>query len=173
MVNLYTGNEWYRSVNLRRYRTNPEEKENMMKVKINIKQMGKKGRRIKPIPFEYAGCPATAEELIEETVDIMLDAFKKKMERSAAEEVEGPLSEETISAMAEMGKVAFGFIYNDKTPDRDEAVETARMAYVDGLVRIFINGEEAEYQEGGTPISLSEGDEVTFVRLAFLAGRMW
>ena len=38
------------------YRTNPEEKENMMKVKINIKQMEKKGRRIKPIPFEYAGC---------------------------------------------------------------------------------------------------------------------
>ena len=25
----------------------------------------------------------------------------------------------------------------------------------------------------GTPISLSEGDEVTFVRLAMLAGRMW
>lgn len=144
-----------------------------VKVNINIKQMGKKGRRIKSIPFEYERCPKSAEELIEDTVDIMLDAFEKRQERSAAEEVEGPLSEESIAAMAEMGKVAFGFIYNEKTPDRDEAVETARLAYVDGLVRIFINGEEAEYQEGGTPISLSEGDEVTFVRLAFLAGRMW
>jgi len=30
-----------------------------------------------------------------------------------------------------------------------------------------------EYKEEGTPISLSEGDEITFVRLAMLAGRMW
>ena len=133
-----------------------------MYLNINIKQIGKKGRKVKPVPFEYKRCPASAEKLIEDTVDIML-----------AEEVEGPLSEETIAAMAEIGKVAFGFIYNEKTPDRDKAVETARLAYVDGMVRIFINGEEAEYKEGGTPISLSEGDEVTFVRLTFLAGCMW
>ena len=144
-----------------------------MYLNINIKQIGKKGRKVKPVPFEYKRCPASAEELIEDTVDIMLTAFRERQERSNAEEVEGPLSEETIAAMAEIGKVAFGFIYNEKTPDRDQAVETARLAYVDGMVRIFINGEEAEYKEGGTPISLSEGDEVTFVRLTFLAGRMW
>jgi hypothetical protein len=74
---------------------------------------------------------------------------------------------------SEIGKIAFGYIYNDKEPDTEKAIDTALLAYEDGIVRLFINGVEAEYKEEGTPISLSEGDEVTFVRLAMLAGRMW
>ena len=144
-----------------------------MILNINIKQLSKKGRRVKAVPFEYKKCPASAEELIEATVDIMLEAFRRRQEMSVAGEVEKALSEEDIKSMAEIGKVAFGFIYNEKAPDRDSAVETAKLAYLDGLVRIFINGEDVEPVEGGTPVSLAEGDEITFVRFAMLAGRMW
>jgi hypothetical protein len=148
-----------------------------MILNVNIKQMGKKGRRIKPVPFEYERCPETAEELIEDTVKIMLKIFKEKQAKTTEENIPDVLSEETIKSMAEIGKVAFGYIYNDKEQDEAKAIETAKLAFIDGMVRIFINGEEAEYKdenkESGTPINLSEGDEVTFVKLAMLAGRMW
>lgn len=148
-----------------------------MIINVNIKQMGKKGRRIKSVPFEYDRCPETAEELIEETVKIMLSTFKERQKKSTEENIPDVLSEETIKSMAEIGKVAFGYIYNEKEQDEAKAIETAKLAFIDGMVRIFINGEEAEYKEenkeSGTPINLSEDDEVTFVRLAMLAGRMW
>ena len=144
-----------------------------MKVNINIKQMGKKGRRIKPVPFEYDRCPATAEELIEDTVRIMVKAFIEKKKMSVETYVPEALSEETMNSMAEIGKIAFGYIYNENDPDEDKAVATALLAYEDGMVRFFINGEDIEFKKEGTPISLSEGDEVTFVRLAMLAGRIW
>ena len=144
-----------------------------MKVNINIKQMGKKGRRIKPVPFEYERCPATAEELIEDTVRIMVKAFIEKQKQSVETNVPEALSDETMKSMAEIGKIAFGYIYNDKEPDEEKAVKVALLAYEDGMVRLFVNGEDVEFKKEGTPISLSEGDEVTFVRLAMLAGRMW
>ena len=83
-----------------------------MILNVNIKQMGKKGRRIMPVPFEYDRCPETAEELIEETVKIMLSAFKERQKKSTEENIPDFLSEETINSMAEIGKVAFGYIYN-------------------------------------------------------------
>ena len=144
-----------------------------MKVNINIKQMGKKGRRIQPVPFEYDRCPATAAELIEDTVRIMVKKFLERQKLSVESHVPDPLSEENINAMAEIGRVAFGYVYNDKEPNEDKAVETALLAYEDGMVRMFINGEDIEYKKEGTPICLSEGYEITFVRLAMLAGRMW
>jgi hypothetical protein len=144
-----------------------------LKLNINIKQMGKKGRRIRPVPFEYDRCPATAGELIEDTVRIMVKAFIERQKLSVESHVPEALSDETMKSMAEIGKIAFGYIYNDKEPNEDKAVATALLAYEDGMVRIFINGEDVEYKKEGTPISLSEGDEVTFVRLAMLAGRMW
>ena len=144
-----------------------------MRLQINIKNMGKKGRRIKPVPFEYEKCPETAEELIEDTVRTMVELFIEKQKLSQSGAVPDPISEENIKSMAEIGKIAFGYIYNDKEPDIDKAIDTALLAFEDGMVRLFINGVEVEYKEDGTPISLSEGDEVTFVRLAMLAGRMW
>jgi hypothetical protein len=145
----------------------------VMKIQVNIKNMGKKGRRIKLVPFEYEKCPETAEELIEDTVRIMVKAFIERQKLSQSGVVPDPVSEENIKSIAEIGKIAFGYIYNDKEPDTEKAIDTALLAYEDGMVRLFINGVEAEYKEEGTPISISEGDEITFVRLAMLAGRMW
>ena len=103
----------------------------------------------------------------------MVEAFIERQKLSQSGVVPDPVSEENIKSMAEIGKIAFGYIYNDKEPDTEMAIDTALLAYEDGMVRLFINGVEAEYKEEGTPISLSEGDEITFVRLAMLAGRMW
>ena len=75
--------------------------------------------------------------------------------------------------MAEIGKIAFGDIWNDKEADEEKAIAVAWQAYADGIVRVFVNGQEAEYSETDTELDLKDKDEITFVRLAMLAGRMF
>ena len=117
-------------------------------------------------------------DLIGNTVKIMVDDFYRR-----AKSKESPLSEEQINDLAEIGRVSFGIIYNDKMPDLKEATDTAVLAYRDGLVAIFINDELVEVKsEQPTPteeelkncrIELHENDTISFVRLTMLAGRMW
>ena len=144
-----------------------------MDLSIQVKQLGKKGRHIMPLLLHFNGCPQTVRELIEETVKIMVEAFNEKLKNVKEGLLPENLSEEQIKAMAEMGKVAFGDIWNDKEPDEEKAIATAWQAYVDGIVRVFVNGQEAEYAEADTEFRLKDGDEITFVRLAMLAGRMF
>ncbi|HAG04019.1 MAG TPA: hypothetical protein DCG28_01150 [Lachnospiraceae bacterium] len=131
---------------------------------LKIKQLGKKGRRLGTVPFKYEKTPKDIKELIVLTVDIMIDAFIAR-QNSAAESV---YTDEQLSAMAKIGKISFGEIYNEKQPNKEKAEQIALQAYEDGLVRIFINDKEAK-----DPIELKENDEITFIRLTFLAGRMW
>lgn len=145
----------------------------MFTISINVKQLGKSGRRIRPVPFSYERVPATAEELIEDTVGIMIKAFQKRQLSSKEEQNPEPLSEEELRNLAEIGRISFGYVYNEKDVDLEKAVRTALLAYEDGLVRLFVNEEEILFQKEGTPIELKEGDSVTFVRFAMLAGRMW
>ena len=90
-----------------------------MRLQINIKNMGKKGRRIKPVSFEYEKCPETAEELIEDTVRTMVELFIERQKLSQSGAVPDPISEENIKSMAEIGKIAFGYIYNLRANTRD------------------------------------------------------
>lgn len=144
-----------------------------MILNIQVKQMGKKGRHIKPLAMEYAKCPENAGQLIEETVRMMVADHKWHLQKIKEGQIPEALTEENMQAMADVGKIAFGDIFNDKEPDEEKAVQTAWQAYADGIVRVFVNGTEAEYSENGTPLVLKEGDEISFVRLAMLAGRMF
>lgn len=148
-----------------------------MIVLVNQKSIGK-NKRIKTVPLEYKNVPSNVYELIEETVKIMVNDFYAR-----AKNKETPLTEEQIQDLSEIGRVSFGIIYNDKMPDIKEAVDTAVLAYRDGLVAIFINDELIEVSaEQPTPteeelkncsIELHENDTISFVRLTMLAGRMW
>ncbi|WP_051212465.1 hypothetical protein [Butyrivibrio fibrisolvens] len=162
-----------------------------MQININIKQLSKRGRRVKPVPFEYNEPFETVEDFIKETVKIMYKAFMAKESgiiesedgvfnngiaddrflKSDQEAQSKVLSDEEINNMAEAGKIAFGLIYGDKNVTLDKAVETALLDYKDGLVRLFIGDEEAGDLK--SKISLKDGDSVTFIRLTFLAGRIW
>ena len=50
-------------------------------------------------------------------------------------------------------------------------METAFSAFRDGLVRILMDEDELTGLDN--PVSIAEGTVFTFVRLTFLAGRMW
>ena len=145
-----------------------------MLVYVNQKSIGR-NKKIKTVPLEYDKVPTTISELIEETVKIMVDDFITRKETVK----ESPLTSEQIEDLKEIGKISFGFIYNDKMPDLDKSIETALLAYFDGLVCIFINDEIQDFRPEKVEdlkdckIELKENDTITFVRLAMLAGRMW
>ena len=149
-----------------------------MRVFVNQKSIGKR-RKIEPVPLDYPSAPGNVRALIEETVKIMVDAFIKRLENKPT-----PLSDEEMENLAGIGKISFGILNNDTRPDLQKAIDTALLAYQDGLVCIFINDERIEVPTenlaGPTPedmekreLELHEGDRLTFVRLTMLAGRMW
>ena len=55
--------------------------------------------------------------------------------------------------------------------DEEKAVENALQCFDDGMVALFADG--VRYTEREEKIALKELSEVTFIRLTFLAGRMW
>lgn len=140
-----------------------------MTVKVNIKQLGKKRDRISGAPFVLEHVPETAEQLIREAVHTCVSQYNARVE--AGESGVKPLSEGDISEMSEIGKIAFGINYGNKTADETEAVAVALQAYEDGLFRVFV--DEEELTELSQPLSLSEDSTLTFIRLTMLAGRMW
>ena len=148
-----------------------------MIVYVNQKSIGK-NKRIKTVPMEYDHVPGNVYELLEDTVRLMVSAFRERAKNKIK-----PLSEEQIRDLSEIGRVSFGIIYNDKMPDEEESVKTAVTAFRDGLVAIFINDERVdvpseipiptEEELRQKKIELKEKDTITFIRLTMLAGRMW
>ena len=139
-----------------------------MTIKVNIKQLGKKKNKIAGVAFPLEHEPRTVRELIRECVQTCVRQYN---ERAAKSDDPDPLSAEQRSDMSEIGKIAFGINYGDKLQDEEKAVTDAYQAYEDGLFRVFIGEDEAG--ELDSTVSISEGSEVTFIRLVMLAGRMW
>ena len=137
-----------------------------MEILVNMKQLGARRDKIKAVPFVLAGEPATVRELITAAVQTCTEAF---LQRGAAGEQ--PLTEEQMRQMEEIGKIAFGVHWGNEEIDPEKAKADALQAYEDGLVRIFIGEEQLGAPDDS--ISLHEHDTVTFLRLTFLAGRMW
>ncbi|MBQ6041075.1 MAG: hypothetical protein IJL32_09920 [Oscillospiraceae bacterium] len=137
-----------------------------MEILVNMKQLGAKRDKIKAVPFVLAGEPKTVRELIVSAVQTCTEAFRQ---RGAAGEQ--PLTEEQMRQMEEIGKIAFGVHWGNEEIDPEQAKADALQAYEDGLVRIFIGEEQLGAPDNS--IRLHEHDTVTFLRLTFLAGRMW
>ncbi len=142
-----------------------------MKVYVNLKQLGRQKKKLNKVPFEYESIPESVGELIELTVELMVAAFIKRVEFSKTGNNPDVMDESEIEARAELGKIAFGFVYGKTEIDMDKAKETALQAYEDGLVRIFIGDEETGTLDD--EIIINDGAELTFVKLSMLAGRMW
>lgn len=140
-----------------------------MKVKVNLKQIGQRKQKIAPVDFEYHIPPKTVRELIQFTVEICVNAYNQRVR--AGQGNEKPLNEQQITDMAEVGKIAFGINYGEKEQDPGKAKENALQSFEDGLYRIFAGENELEGLD--TPVTLNEGDTLTFIKLTMLAGRMW
>lgn len=115
-------------------------------------------------PFALSTPPATLREL--------LSVFTLEGLREAQTIVKDfPLTPEEIAAQTEEGRVKFASRYGENTDTPDRALRVMLQAFADGLIRIFVDGEEVSDLE--TPLSLKEGSEVVFLRLTFLTGLLW
>ena len=69
------------------------------------------------------------------------------------------------------GKVSYGEPMDDRKADAEKAVLNALQCFDDGIVALFADG--VRYTRREEQIPPKDQSEVTFVRLTFLAGRMW
>lgn len=137
-----------------------------MHLYINMKQLGKRKNTIDKVAFSYEKAPEDLRELIGEMVKICVADYIDRMDKG-----EAVLSEEQIEDMSQIGKIAFGIVYGEKKPDVQKAIETAVHGFEDGLFRVFLGDRELENLD--EKVEFAEGNEITFIRLTMLAGRMW
>lgn len=137
-----------------------------MHLYVNMKQLGKRKNTVDKVAFSYEREPEDLRELIGETVKICVGDYVDRMDKG-----EAVLSEEQIEDMSQIGKIAFGIVYGEKKPDVQKAVETAIQGFEDGLFRVFLGDRELENLD--EKVEFAEGNEITFIRLTMLAGRMW
>ena len=140
-----------------------------MQVQVNIKRIGKRRNAIETRPYEI-GAVHDIGELIDAFVTAEVTRFNARVE--AGETALRYLTIAEIADASTVGKVGFGVDYRGQVQSVAAAIENARQSFEDGIYRIFVNGEELG-ETCDTPVTLKENDEITFVRLTMLAGRMW
>lgn len=141
----------------------------ILKLYVQIKQLGAQSKKVSPVPFEIEGVPSTAEELIVATVKKCVDEYNERVKRGDV--VVSPLEERQIKDMADIGRITFGICHGDKQQDVQKAIENAVQAFKDGIVCVFIN--DVKLSSPDEKIELKEDDVLSFIRLTMLAGRIW
>ena len=138
-----------------------------MTVFLKIKAIGKRKPLIERVPLVIDGPVSTSNELVELVVRQNVDAYNNKA-------VDAPLfpylTDDALEGGAKSGKIGFNDRKNENAQDPDKAVENALSCFSDGIFKLFVNDMEAGFDE---MIQLKDGDEITFIRLTMLAGRLW
>lgn len=138
-----------------------------MNVTVAVKQAGRK-RALAEAPVTLPEGEWTLARLIAHLVGENVRAYNVK---PVDEEMARCLTAPKIAEGASVGKVGFGRRQHPKDADAKVAAEAALVAFSDGLIRAFVDGVEITELESVLP--LHEGSQIAFVRLVFLAGRMW
>lgn len=141
-------------------------KEAAMTIRVNIRQLGKKRCAVSAVPFELPAQPATLREMITMLVQGCVSAYNARVRQG-----EGgirPMTEEALSGLESIGKLAFGVNHGEKRADAAQAVQLALQGFGDGLYRVFLDGTEVTALDA--PLTLHDDDELTLIRLTMLAG---
>jgi hypothetical protein len=139
-----------------------------MRIYVNLKSVGKRKRGLEKTPYTVADGISTMRGLIEAAVRQGVADFNA---RGADNMLVDFLTEEAVADKAAAGKVGFGRLYSEKKADPGKAVAAAVQGFEDGLFRVLVNDTEAV--ELDAPLEIREDDVLTFIRLTFLAGRLW
>ncbi|MEL7633973.1 hypothetical protein [Sporomusa sphaeroides] len=140
----------------------------MINIFINIKSIGKRKSALQAMPYSLPDNIANLSGLITAVVNIEVDRYNSR----ETEVMLLPfLTEAQIADQSVTGKVGFGHLYAEKSPNPEKAVAIALQGFEDGLFRVMIN--DMEIKELAAPVNLKDGDRLTFIRLTFLTGRLW
>ena len=137
-----------------------------MKIIINVKGLSRK-KVIHQEEVELINKVSTTKDLITELVKINVEKFNKKIDDK---DILSIMTNEYIAEAARSGKIG-DEVHGDKKVNLEKALDTAYLAFEDGLYCIFINDEQTEKLDDS--LNLKDGDILTFIRLTMLAGRMW
>lgn len=75
-----------------------------------------------------------------------------------------------IHQQADTGKIVFG-MYNQQKESLSKAKQTILQDYEDGLFRVFVRGKEITKLD--EELQLKDGDEVVWIKMVMLTGRLW
>ena len=137
-----------------------------MKIIINVKGLSRK-KVIHQEEVELKNKISTTKDLITELVKINVEKFNKKIDER---DILSIMTNENIAKAARIGKIG-DEVHGDKKANLEKALDTAYLAFEDGLYCIFINDEQTEKLDD--ILNLKDGDILTLIRLTMLAGRMW
>ena len=137
-----------------------------MKIIINVKGLSRK-KVIHQEEVELTNNISTTKDLITELVKINVEKFNKKIDEK---DILSIMTNENIAKAARIGKIG-DEVHGDKKANLEKALDTAYLAFEDGLYCIFINDEPTEKLDDS--LNLKDGDILTLIRLTMLAGRMW
>ena len=137
-----------------------------MKIIINVKGLSRK-KVIHQEEVELINKVSTTKDLITELVKINVEKFNKKIDDK---DILSIMTNEYIAEAARNGKIG-DEVHGDKKANLEKALDTAYLAFEDGLYCIFVNDEQTEKLEDN--LALKDGDVLTFIKLTMLAGRMW
>lgn len=139
-----------------------------MNIQVTVKSPSRRRSSLMNQTIALVGEPATLQELLTMLVQSSVKAF---IERQNTSSILPYLTEQEVQQSAETGKIGFGHVEDTRTPDEQQAIEAALLAFKDGLYRVFLRDEELT--ELTAPLSLQENDTLVFIRLTMLAGRLW
>lgn len=139
-----------------------------MKIHVTMKSLAKRKDYLTKKQIFLEETPRTLRELLTVLVTSNVQEFNATQTET---NLVSFLTNDEIQQQALTGKVGFGSKYNDQKSDLETAVKTAIQAFEDGLFRVFIN--EKEPSDLDARLDLQEGDQLTFIKLTMLAGRMW
>jgi hypothetical protein len=139
-----------------------------MNIYIKLKSAGKRRPVLDNVPCTLPDGITTLRQLLE---TVLRQEAEKYNSRGTEHMLVPFLSETEISDQSTAGKVGFGRLYSDKKVDLEKAVKTGLQGFEDGLFRVIIN--DAEVTQLDSPCRICENDVLTFIRLTFLAGRLW
>lgn len=139
-----------------------------MQIKINRKQIGKRRNAVKEEIYTISDNLQTVKELLTDIVTRQVNEFNAKV---GSGQLIDYLTNQQIKENADVGKIGFGELVNEKKQDCQKAVDNALQSFEDGIYCVFIGEEQMESLSDR--IVLTEESSITFVRLTMLAGRMW
>lgn len=139
-----------------------------MRIYVTVKSLGKRKNALTREPLDIPVAPATLRDFLTEVVKENVRAFTERQQHSS---LLSYLTPDQVNEQGEAGKVGFGVIHDDRTPDESTAIEAALLAFEDGLYKVFIREQEIDHMDDA--VHLTDGDDVAFIRFTMLAGSQW
>lgn len=139
-----------------------------MKVYVKMKAVGKRKPILNCVPYDIPKAVYNLEELLSAFVRLEVNRYNQK---GTDVQLLPYLTDREINNQLTVGKVGFGSVCSGKKADENKALKNALQCFKDGLVRVFQN--DVELTDLKQTIQLTEEDCFTFIRLTFLAGRLW